>query len=81
MSRKQFGPTGSSHEKKLTRKERKKLAAENPIIAPTTVTQEQPLMVTAPTESEKRQLRNLTILGVAGLVLLLILMYFTFISS
>jgi len=79
MSRKQFGQTASSHEKKLTRKERKKLAAENPIIGP--VTQEQPLMVTSPTESEQKQLRNLSILGVAGLVLLLILMYFTFISS
>jgi hypothetical protein len=78
MSRKQFGPTGSSHEKKMTRKERKVLAKENPI---TTNTNEQPLLVTAPTESEKKQLRNLTILGIAGIVVLMLLMYYAFISS
>ncbi len=79
MSRKQFGPTGSSHEKKLTRKERKILAKENPIISPTT--QEQPVLVSAPTESEKKQLRNLTLYAVIGLVLLMALMYYSFISS
>ncbi len=78
MSRKQFGPTGSSHEKKMTRKERKVLAKENPI---TPNTNEQPLLVTAPTESEKKQLRNLTILGIAGIVVLMLLMYYAFISS
>jgi len=77
MSRKQYIPHGSSHEKKLTRKERREQAKNNPIVQQT----EQPLMVSAPTETDKRQIRILTIVGVAGLVVLMLLMYYIFINS
>ena len=76
MSRKQYVPHQGSHQKKTTRKERKKELAENPI-----VNNEAPILVTAPDESDKKQLRNLTIFAVAGLFLLLILMYFVFVSQ
>jgi len=76
MSRKQYIPHGSSHEKKLTRKERKQQAKDNPIVQT-----EQPMMVSAPTEEDRKQLRKYTILGVAALVLLMALMYYIFISS
>ena len=75
MSRKQFGPQGSSHEKKLTRKERKKLAKENPIGS-----NQDSQFISAPTEEDKKQLNNLTIFAVVFLVLLLILMYYIFVS-
>jgi hypothetical protein len=77
MSRKQYIPHGSSHEKKLTRKERREQAKNNPIVQQT----EQPLMVSAPTETDKRQIRMLTIVGVSGLVVLMLLMYYIFINS
>ena len=77
MSRKQYIPHGSSHEKKLTRKERREQAKNNPIFQQT----EQPLMVSAPTETDKRQIRMLTIVGVSGLVVLMLLMYYIFINS
>jgi hypothetical protein len=77
MSRKQYIPHGSSHEKKLTRKERREQAKNNPIVQQT----EQPLMVSAPTETDKRQIRILTIVGFAGLVVLMLLMYYIFINS
>jgi hypothetical protein len=79
MSRKQFSPHGSSHEKKMTRKERKKFAEENPIVNSNQNTV--PDMVSAPTEEDKKQLKNLTLFFVVGLILLLGLMYFVFISS
>jgi hypothetical protein len=76
MSRKQYTPYGSSHEKKLSRKERKKIAKENPIINP-----EAPMLVSAPTEQDKKQIRSLTLLAVGGLVFLLALMYYIFVSK
>lgn len=75
MSRKQYTPYGSSHEKKISRKERKKITKENPIINP-----EAPMLVSAPTEQDKKQIRLLTLLAVGGLVFLLVLMYYIFIS-
>jgi hypothetical protein len=77
MSRKQYIPHGSSHEKKLTRKERKQLAKDNPIVQQT----EQPMMVSAPTEAERRQIRTFTLIGIGALIILLMLMYYIFISS
>ena len=77
MSRKQYIPHGSSHEKKLTRKERKQQAKDNPIVQQT----EQPMMVSAPTDAERRQIRNFTLIGIGALIILLILMYYVFISS
>jgi hypothetical protein len=77
MSRKQYIPQGSSHEKKLTRKERKQQAKDNPLVQQTN----QPTMVSAPTESDKKQLRFLTLAGIAGLVLLMVLMYYIFINA
>jgi hypothetical protein len=79
MSRKQYTPHGSSHEKKMSRKERKKFAEENPIV--NTGQSREPDMVTAPTEEDKKQLRNLTLFFVIGLLILLVLMYVVFISS
>jgi hypothetical protein len=75
MSRKQYIPSGSSHEKKITRKERKKQAVENPVVG------NQPQLVSAPTEEDKKQIRNLTILAVVGLFILLGLMYYIFIKN
>jgi hypothetical protein len=77
MSRKQYIPQGSSHEKKLTRKERKQQAKDNPLVQQSN----QPTMVSAPTESDKKQLRFLTLAGIAGLVLLMVLMYYIFINA
>ena len=77
MSRKQYIPHGSSHEKKLTRKERKQQAKDNPIVQQT----EQPMMVSAPTDAERRQIRNFTLIGIGALIILLILMYYVFINS
>jgi hypothetical protein len=77
MSRKQYIPQGSSHEKKLTRKERKQQAKDNPLVQQSN----QPTMVSAPTETDKKQLRNLTLAGIAGLVLLMVLMYYIFINA
>lgn len=74
MSRKQYTPHQGSHQKKTTRKERKKIQAENP------VNNGGPIVVTAPDEKDKKQLRSLTIFAIAGLFLLLILMYFVFVS-
>ena len=77
MSRKQYIPHGSSHEKKLTRKERKQQAKDNPIVQQT----EQPMMVSAPTDAERRQIRNFTLIGIGALIILLILMYYVFMNS
>jgi hypothetical protein len=75
MSRKQYIPSGSSHEKKITRKERKQQAIENPVVG------NQPQQFSAPTETDKKQLRNLTIVAVVGLFVLLGLMYYIFINN
>ena len=74
MSRKQYVPHQGSHQKKVTRKERKQQLLENPI------NNEGPIVVTAPDENDKKQLKNLTFFAVVGLFLLLILMYFVFVS-
>ncbi len=77
MSRKQYIPHGSSHEKKLTRKERKQQAKDNPIVQQT----DQPMLVSAPTDADRRQIRMFTLIGIGALIILLILMYYVFISS
>jgi hypothetical protein len=77
MSRKQYTPHGSSHEKKLTRKERKQQAKDNPIVQQT----EQPMFVSAPTDTDRKQIRMFTLIGIGALMLLLVLMYYIFISS
>ncbi len=77
MSRKQFVPHQGSHEKKLTRKERKEQKLENSI----STGNNEPVMVTAPDENDKKQLRNLTIISVIGLALLMVLMYMLFVSQ
>ena len=75
MSRKQYIPSGSSHEKKITRKESKKQTAENPVVS------NQPQVFSAPTETDKKQIRNLTIIAVVGLLVLLGMMYYIFINN
>ncbi len=79
MARNQFQPHGSSHEKKISRKERKLMNAENPM-GPTRNSNE-PLTVSAPTEDDKKQIRMITIVGVVGLILLLVFMFYGFINS
>ena len=70
MSRKQFKVAGSSHEKKLSKKERKAQTGQN-------IKQEE----IVPTEQDTVQIKNLTKYAVLGIGLLLMLMYMVFMSG
>lgn len=70
MSRKQFKVAGSTHEKKLTKKERKAQMSQ-------TVKKEEII----PTEQDTVQIKNLTKYAVVGIGLLLLLMYLLFIQG
>ena len=67
MSRKQFKVASSTHEKKITKKERKE---QN---------RQQAEMI--PTEEDTAQIKNLTLYAIIGIGLLLMLMYWIFINS
>ncbi len=70
MSRKEFKVSGSSHEKKLSKKERKLQMSQS-------VSNEE----VVPTEQDAVQIKNLTKYAVLGIGLLLLLMYFVFMSG
>ena len=70
MSRKQFKVAGSSHEKKLSKKERKAQIGQN-------IKQEE----IVPAEQDTVQIKNLTKYAVLGIGLLLMLMYMVFMSG
>ncbi|MCP4443262.1 MAG: hypothetical protein GY810_30530 [Aureispira sp.] len=70
MSRKQYRPPTSTHEKKKSRKERRKETI-----------QQAPVEEVTPTEDDKVQLKNLTLYSIIGIVLLMVLMYWIFITN
>lgn len=70
MSRKQYRPPASSHEKKKSRKERRE-----------EIQQQVPIEEIVPTEDDKVQLKNLTLYSIIGILILMILMYWVFISN
>jgi Fe2+ transport system protein B len=72
MSRKQFKVAGSTHEKKLSKKDRKTQEG-NQVQVP----QEELI----PTEEDTAQIKNLVLYAVIGITLLLFFMYLTFINS
>jgi len=73
MSRKQFKVAASSHEKKLTKKQRRAQQQDQPVNIP----QEEIL----PTEEDTVQIKNLALYSCIGIGVLLCLMYWIFISS
>lgn len=73
MSRKQFKVAGSTHEKKVSKKERQRLAKEQRAQLP----QEEVVV----TEEETVQIKNLALYSVIGIGLVLALMYWIFISN
>ncbi len=70
MSRKQFKVAGSTHEKKLSKKERKAQIGKNINKAEIT-----------PTKEDTVQIKNLTLYTCISIALLLMLMYWIFISG
>ncbi len=77
MSRKQYKPPGSTHEKKVTRKERKRQLAED------RANKEQlaPAEEVIPTEEDTDQMKHLALYSVVGILILLAIMYYVFITS
>lgn len=73
MSRKQFKVASSTHEKKLTKKQRKAQQQDQPVNVP----QEE----VVPTEEDTVQIKNLALYSCIGIGVLLGLMYWIFISS
>jgi len=73
MSRKQFKVSGSTHEKKVSKKERQRLAKEQRSQLPA-----EEIVVT---EEETVQIKNLALYSVIGIALVLALMYWIFISN
>lgn len=74
MSRKQYKPHVGSHERKLSKKERKAQLEQN---RPQEVLQEE----VVPTEEDTIQIKNLALYSVIGISLVLILMYWLFMNS
>ena len=70
MSRKQFKVAGSTHEKKLSKKERKAQAANQVSKAEV-----------VPTEEDTAQIKNLALYSFIAIGLLLAFMYWLFINS
>ncbi|MFK7796425.1 MAG: hypothetical protein AB8E82_03150 [Aureispira sp.] len=73
MSRKQYKGFTSSHEKKVSRKERQQQMKEQRSQAP----QEE----LVPTEEDTAQIKNLALYSVIGIGLILLLMYWIFING
>lgn len=73
MSRKQYKGFVSSHEKKVTKKERQRQMKEQRAQAP----QEE----VVPTEEDTAQIKNLALYSVIGIGLILLLMYWIFING
>lgn len=73
MSRKQFKVSGSTHEKKISKKERQRLAKEQRAQLPA-----EEVVVT---EEETVQIKNLALYSVIGIGFILALMYWIFISN
>lgn len=73
MSRKQFKVSGGTHEKKITKKERQRLAKEQRAQLPA-----EEIVVT---EEETVQIKNLALYSVIGIGFILALMYWIFISN
>lgn len=73
MSRKQFKVAGSTHEKKISKKERQRQVKEQRA--------QLPKEEVVPTEEDTVQIKNLALYSVIGIGLLLFLMYWIFINS
>lgn len=73
MSRKQFKVSGSTHEQKVSKKERQRLAKEQRSQLPTEEV--------VATEEETVQIKHLALYSVIGIGLILGLMYWIFISN
>lgn len=73
MSRKQFKVSGSTHEKKVSRKERQRIAKEQ--------RSQLPAEEVLATEEETVQIKNLALYSIIGIGLILALMYWIFISN
>ena len=73
MSRKQFKVSGSTHEKKVSKKERQRVAKEQ--------RSQLPVEEVVVTEEETVQIKNLTLYAVIGIGVILALMYWIFISG
>jgi len=73
MSRKQFKVSGSTHEKKISKKERQRLAKEQ--------RSQLPIEEVVVTEEETVQIKNLALYSVIGIGFILALMYWIFISN
>jgi hypothetical protein len=73
MSRKQFKVSGSTHEKKVSKKERQRVAKEQ--------RSQLPVEEVVVTEEETVQIKNLALYSVIGIGVILALMYWIFISG
>jgi hypothetical protein len=73
MSRKQFKVSGSTHEQKVSKKERQRVAKEQ--------RSQLPVEEIVVTEEETVQIKNLALYSVIGIGLILGLMYWIFISN
>lgn len=73
MSRKQFKVSGSTHEKKVSKKERQRIAKEQ--------RSQLPVEEVVVTEEETVQIKNLALYSVIGIGVILALMYWIFISG
>lgn len=73
MSRKQYKPHVSTHERKLSKKERKAQLEQSRANIP----QEE----LVPTEEDTVQIKNLALYSIIGIALVLILMYWLFMNS
>lgn len=73
MSRKQFKVSGSTHEQKVSKKERQRLAKEQ--------RSQLPVEEVVVTEEETVQIKNLALYSVIGIGVILALMYWIFISN
>ncbi len=73
MSRKQYKPHVSTHEPKLSKKERKAQRNTNISAAP--------VEEVVPTDQDTAQVKNLVLYSVIGIALVVILMYWLFMRS
>ncbi len=73
MSRKQYRGAASSHERKLSKKERQEQTLEQRA--------QLPREELIPTEEETTQIKNLALYSVIGIGLILLLMYWIFING
>ena len=73
MSRKQYRGPSNSHEKKLTKKERRAQMAEQRA--------QLPREEVIPTEEDTAQIKNLALYSAIGIGILMAVMYYIFINS